>query len=170
MNHKIHDPVTFLTNLVTRKGKSDLFGVYLTGVSVSAEAEAEYGYENDRSIAYQKVQACFSSDRRDWNSLLVETRIDTNEIVFPISFFRGSEPVTVYFIIEDHDMSCLVFIPKLVIDEFASEVTFYQELLKTVASFSGKTPSIVKFTIGVASTDWDDLVERGEALEVDVGF
>lgn len=170
MNHKIHDPVTFLTNLVTRKGKSDLFGVYLTGVTVSAEATRDYGYEEDRELASQKVKACFSTDRADWNCLLVETRTDTTEIVFPISFFVGREPVTVYFISEDHDMSCLVFIPKLVIDEFASEVTFYQELLKAVASFAGKTPSIVKFTIGVASTDWDDLVERGEAREVDVGF
>jgi hypothetical protein len=170
MNHKIHDPVSFLTNLVTRKGKSDLFGVYLTGITVSAEATVDYGYGKDRSLALQKIKSCFSSDRGDWNSLLVETRTDTSEIVFPISFFVGREPVTVYFLTEDHDMSCLVFIPKLVIDEFASEVTFYQELLKEVAAFAGKSPSIVKFTIGVVSTDWDDLVERGVAREVDVGF
>lgn len=170
MNQKIHDPVTFLTSLVSRKGKSDLFGVYLTGVTVSAEATADYEYETDRSVALRKVKSCFSADQKDWNSLLVETRMDANEIVFPISFFVGPELVTVYFVTEGHDMSCLVFIPKLVIEEFASEVTFYQELLKEVASFAGKSPSIVKFTIGVASIDWEDLVERGAAQEVDVGF
>ena len=61
-------------------------------------------------------------------------------------------------------------IPKLNVDEFYFDVMFFQALLKKVAAFAGKNPSMVRFLIGAASLDWDHLVERGEAEEVTVGF
>jgi hypothetical protein len=78
--------------------------------------------------------------------------------------------ITVYFAVEDNEISCMVFIPTLVVSEFVTEVAFFQELLKEVASFAGKTPTSIRFTIGAASMEWDDLVEQGHAREVDVGF
>ena len=42
---KIADPVTFLRNLVSKKGKSDLYGVYLTSVNVVADSQIDYEYE-----------------------------------------------------------------------------------------------------------------------------
>jgi hypothetical protein len=76
----------------------------------------------------------------------------------------------VYFIIEGHEMSAMVFIPTLVVPEFVTEVAFFQQLLREVAYFAGKTPTSIRFTIGAVSMEWDDLVERGCAREVDIGF
>jgi hypothetical protein len=75
----------------------------------------------------------------------------------------------VYFISEGHEMSAMVFIPTLVVPEFVTEVTFFQHLLREVASFAGKTPTSIRFTIGAVSMEWDELVERGCAREVDLG-
>jgi len=57
-----------------------------------------------------------------------------------------------------------------VVDEFVTEVTFFQHLLCNVANFSGKTPTTIRFILGAASMQWDDLVENGCAREVDIGF
>jgi hypothetical protein len=170
MAPKITDPANFLTSLVTKKGKSDRYGVYLTGVNILASATENYEYDVSLERIEKDVKTIFAQDANDWNALLVETRRETEEIVFPISFIRGREPNTVYFIIEGHEMSAFVFIPTLVVEEFVVEVTFFQHLLQEVARFAGKTPTSLRFTIGSVSMEWDDLVERGCAREVDVGF
>lgn len=170
MSPKLSDPTTFLTGLLTKKGKSELYGVYLTGVNILANATENYGYDVRLETIERDIQNLFAQDPNDWNSLLVETRRESEEIVFPISFIRGREPNTVYFIVEGHEMSAMVFIPTLVVSEFAAEVTFFQHLLREVASFAGKTPATVRFTLGAVSMEWDELVDRGGAREVDVGF
>jgi len=170
MAPKLTDPNSFLTSLVTKKGKSDRYGVYLTGVNVAANATENYDYEVSLEKIEKEIESLFLKDANDWNALLVETRRVMEEIVFPISFIRGREPNTVYFVIEGHEMSAMVFIPTLVVEEFVTEVTFYQQLLREVAQFAGKTPTSIRFTLGSVSMEWDDLVERGCAREVDVGF
>jgi hypothetical protein len=170
MSPKLSDPNSFLTSLVTKKGRSDLYGVYLTGVNVVASATENYDYDVPLESIERDVQNIFAHEANDWNALLVETRRMTDEIVFPISFIRGREPNTVYFIAEGHEMSAMVFIPTLVVDEFVTEVTFFQHLLREVAHFAGKTATTIRFTVGAVSMEWDDLVERGCAREVDVGF
>jgi hypothetical protein len=170
MSPKLSDPANFLNNLLVKKGRSDLFGIYLTGVNVVANAMVDYEYNVPLENLERDVDRVFAQDPHDWNALLVETRRNTEEIIFPISFIRGREPNTVYFVSEGHEMSSMVFIPTLVMEEFATEVTFFQYLLREVAAFSGKTPTTIRFTIGAVSTPWDDLVERGCAKEVDVGF
>jgi hypothetical protein len=170
MPPKLSDPNSFLTSLVTKKGRSDRFGVYLTGVNVVASATENYDYDVPLEQVEREVERIFAQDSNDWNALLVETRRETEEIVFPISFIRGREPNTVYFLVEGHEMSAMVFIPTLVVEEFVTEVTFYQHLLREVARFGGKTPTTVRFTLGAVSMEWGDLVERGCAREVDVGF
>ena len=170
MAPKITDPNTFLTSLVSKKGKSDLYGVYLTGVNVTASATENYEYNVSLDQIEKDIKNIFAHESNDWNALLVETRREVEEIVFPISFIRGREPNTVYFLAEGHEMSAMVFIPTLVVDEFVAEVTFYQQLLREVASFAGKTPTTLRFTLGAVSMEWDDLVERGCAREVDLGF
>jgi hypothetical protein len=170
MAPKITDPVTFLTNLISRKGRSDLYGVYLTAVNVLADANEDYGYDVPPEVPQREVQALFSKEETDWNHLLVQTRRNHEEIVHPISFIRGREPITVYFAVEGNDMSAMVFIPTLVMPEFVSEVAFYQHLLHEVATFAGKTATSIRFTIGAVSMEWDDLVEQGCAREVDVGY
>jgi hypothetical protein len=170
MAPKITDPNSFLTTLVSKRGKSDLFGVYLTGVNVLADSNEDYGYGVSFELIEREIQNLFAREEADWNRLLVETRLNNIEIIFPISFYRGVEPNTVYFAVEGNEMSCMVFIPTLVVGEFVTEVTFFQGLLKKVAAFAGKTPTSIRFTIGAVSMEWDDLVENGHAKEVDVGF
>ncbi len=170
MAPKITDPNTFLTNLVSKKGRSDLYGVYLTGVNILADAAENYEYSVSLDMIERQIEKVFAQDENDWNHLLVETRRNVEEIIHPISFIRGREPNTVYFVTEGHEMSAMVFIPTLVVEEFVTEVTFFQHLLRQVANFAGKTPASIRFTIGAVSMEWDDLVERGCAREVDVGF
>jgi hypothetical protein len=170
MAPKLSDPNTFLTSLVTKKGKSDRYGVYLTGVNVAASATENYDYEVSLDHIERDIKNIFTHEANDWNALLVETRREEDEVVFPISFIRGREPNTVYFIVEGNEMSAMVFIPTLVVDEFVTEVTFFQHLLREVSSFAGKTASSIRFTLGSVSMEWDDLVEHGCAREVDIGF
>jgi len=170
MSPKITDPATFLINLLTKKGRSDLYGIFITGVNILADAQQDYGYSEPLSIAERDIERLFAQEANDWNQLLVETRKNVDEIVHPISFLRGREPNTVYFLTEGHEMSAMVFIPTLVVTEFVTEVVFYQHLLREVASFAGKIATNIRFTIGAVSMEWDDLVERGCARKVDVGF
>jgi hypothetical protein len=170
MAPKITDPKSFLTGLVSKRGKSDLYGVYLTSVNVIADALEDYGYNVSNEHAENELRNLIAREKQDWNSLLVETRIDENQIIFPISFHRGNEPYTVYFVCEDHEMSCMVFIPTLLVEEFVTEVTFFQHLLRYVAKFAGKNPSTIRFTIGSVSMEWEDLVSQGHAKEVEVGW
>jgi hypothetical protein len=170
MSPKLSDPVAFLTNLVTKKGRSERFGVYLTGVNVLADANENYGYDVSQYLIEREIESLFSHEKADWNQLLVDTRLDIHEIVHPISFIRGRDPNTVYFISEGNEMSAFVFIPTILVEEFATEVTFYQHLLREVAHFAGKTSASIRFTLGSVSMEWDELVDRGCAREVDVGF
>jgi hypothetical protein len=170
MAPKLSDPNSFLTNLVTKKGKSDLYGVYLTGVNVVASATENYDYDVPLERIEKDVQNVFAQDANDWNALLVDTRREADEIIFPISFIRAREPNTIYFVVEGSEMSAFVFIPTLVVDEFVTEVTFFQRVLREVAHFAGKTPTTLRFTIGAVSMEWGELVECGCAREVDIGF
>ena len=170
MAPKLTDPNSFLTSLVSKRGRSDLYGVYLTGVNILASATEDYNYLEKSADISRDVHSLFSQDEADWDHLLVETRRNEDEIVFPISFIRKREPNTVYFVVEGNEMSAMVFIPTLVVEEFVTEVTFYQELTRQVASFAGKVPTSIRFTIGAVSMDWDNLVEQGAAREVDIGF
>ena len=170
MTKTISDPLSFLTNLLTNKGRSDLYGIYLTSVTVLAECETDYGYGVSESSIEAEVESLLRREEEDWNRLLVQVRRDQNQIVFPIVFLRNREPVTTYLIVEGNEISLSVFIPTLVLNEFVTEVTFCQHLLREVALFAGKTATSIRFTIGAVSMEWDEVVERGCAREVDVGF
>jgi len=165
---KIVDPHSFLRNLVLRKGRSDVDGVVLTAVNVQADALENYNYSNPHWDIKREIHRFFEQDRADWDRLLVDTRQNETEIVHPISFIQGTEPVSIFFITEGYDMSALVFLPSVMLDEFPYEVTLFQQLLKEVASFAGKAPNSLKFVIGVAIAGWDDMVERGEAQEIEI--
>lgn len=170
MTQKYTDPQTFLKNLVVKKGKSDLLGVYLTGVTVVAGAENDYGYDFNPEWVAKNVEALQKKEEGNWNRLLVEVRKKTDSIVHTFTFNRLDEPITMYFIAEGNELSAMVFIPTLLVTEFVPESAVYSQLLAEVAAFAGKTTTSIKFTIGAALMDWDDLVEQGCAREVDVGF
>lgn len=170
MNQKYTDPLTFLKNLVVKKGKSDLLGVYLTGVTVVSSATNDYGYDFNPEWVAKNVETLQKKEEVSWNKFLVNTRKNTDDIVHTFTFNRVDEPVTIYFLVEGNEMSAMVFIPTLLVTEFVTEVAFYSQLLTEAAAFAGKTATSVRFTLGAALMDWDDLVEEGCAREVDVGF
>ena len=170
MAPKVTDPNSFLTGLVSKRGKSDLYGVYLTSVNVIANALEDYGYDVSSEKVGNELTNLIAREERDWNSLLVETRIDEEQIIYPISFLRNGEPYTVFFACEGNEMSCMVFIPTLLVNEFVTEVTFFQHLLKYVARFAGKTPTTIRFTLGAVTMEWEDMVSQGHAQEVEMSW
>ena len=170
MAPKVTDPNSFLTGLVSKRGKSDLYGVYLTSVNVIADALEDYGYDVPSEKVGNELTNLIAREERDWNSLLVETRIDEEQIIYPISFLRNGEPYTVFFACEGNEMSCMVFIPTLLVNEFVTEVTFFQHLLKYVARFAGKTPTTIRFTLGAVTMEWEDMVSQGHAQEVEMSW
>ena len=88
MSPKLTDPNSFLTSLVIRKGRSDRYGIYLTGVNILADSTEDYGYPVSADI-YREVEALFLRERTDWNQLLVATRREPDEIVTRSRSFVG---------------------------------------------------------------------------------
>ena len=165
---KISDPHTFLKNLLVKKGKSDLEGVILTGVNISADALSDYEYEISQDIVEKDIRTIFEKERAKWDRFLVNIRSNPHEMIYPITFRRDFDEVTVFFLTTLYDISCLVFVPAVVLDEFEYEVAVFQKILKEVASFASRTPDSIKFTIGMAMTSWDEMVELGHAEEIEI--
>jgi hypothetical protein len=64
----------------------------------------------------------------------------------------------------------MVFIPTLLVNEFVTEITFFQHLLRYVARFAGKTPTTIRFTLGAVTMEWEDMVNQGHAQEVEMSW
>ena len=165
---KLGDPVQFLQNLVIKKGRSDLEGVYLVNASVVASASEDYGYEYDTTQVERDLENMWTRERA-WNDLLVALRRD-GKTTEHISFTYGSEQSIMQFFQEGHDLSAHVYIPEVDAGEFVYDVTYFTTLLSDVARFTGKNPTTVKFTLGYCLLCWSDMVKRGEVQEIDVGY
>jgi hypothetical protein len=166
---QIHqDPVSYLNEAINNRGKSTRNGVYLTNITVVAEATVDYGYKElpprpDPSGVWQ-LHPYF--DELDWLRLLVSLRSQVVEN--PESLDR--QDCICQFIPEGPKMSMNVFIPKTCAEGFAWEVSFHQELLKWVCDFAGKVPTFIRFNIGFAERSWDDMVKTQDAQEMDLNF
>jgi hypothetical protein len=165
---KTVDPYNFLKNLLVKKGKSDLEGVVLTAVNVQADALTEYGYEVSLNEIERDIDIITNKERAKWDRFFVNIKTNPFDMVYPITFSRGDDDVTIFFLSNLYDISCLVFIPIVLLDEFQYEVVTFQKILKEVAGFAGRTPDSIKFTIGMALTSWDELVELGHAEEIEI--
>ena len=165
MTNKHLDPAIYLRNSVQKRGKSSADGVYLTHIVVttliSDEPQVTFGNPSDNAISD------FNQSSPEWNEILVRLRRDKNDIIQSI-IHRESHLLE--FITEGHDLSLCVIIPSLQVSDFEGEVGYYQTLLKKVAQFAGSTPTQVRFTIGVACISWSEMVESGDAQEIDVGY
>lgn len=170
MAQKLTDPHSFLKNLITKKGKSELDGIYLPHVSVVAEALADYEYDTYSFDPERKVEDLIRRDANKWNELLVGARRYDAELVHSITCDLCSQESTLMFITEGTEISLSVFIPLLELSDFVNLITVSQALLKEVAHFVGKSPTQIRFVAGVAMLSWQSLVESGHVTEVDVGF
>jgi hypothetical protein len=160
----MNDPVTFLKSSLTKRGKTDPKGVYLTNLVVSAEAEADYGYEKNIAANPAQLVRLAMEEYEFWEKMLISIRKNPErEIHQNITGPFGS--CIIQFIPEDHDLSCTVFMPRLELGTFDYSVCIFQEFLKEFAKFAGLTPTYVRFNIGVVLYPWAQMVEDGFAEE-----
>ena len=164
----MNDPVTFLKNSLTKRGKTDPKGVYLTNLSITADAGADYGYDEPSGGVAQLVRR--EIDEGDgWGKLLIQIRRQPeSEIHRTLDGPFGK--CIIQFIPEDHDLSCNVFIARLEVNNFEYCVRVFQEFLKSFAEFAGLTPTYVRFTVGVALYTWPQMVEDGVAEEREIEY
>lgn len=162
------DPVTHLNEAISRRGKSTHNGVYLTNLTIVAEAEFDYGYKafppSPDPCKVGKLESHF--DEYDWLQLLVSLR--AQKIEFPEQILRGSS--VFQFVPEGSRLSMNVFIPVVLSESFPWEVNFSQDLLRRVCDFVGKVPSHIRFSIGFAHRSWGDMVLNHEVQEMDLNF
>lgn len=165
----MNDPVTFLKSSLTKRGKTDPKGVYLTNLAVTAKADTDYGYEKNMACNPAQLVSKELEQYDPWEKMLIALRRNPEkEIHQNITGPFGS--CIIQFIPEDHDLSCTVFIPRLDVGNFDYCVCVFQEFLKAFAKFAGLTPTHVRFNIGVALYPWHQMVEDGEAEERELSY
>jgi len=162
----LSDPSSYLQNLVAKNGRSDVEGVILREVSATATQE-NYGYVVDYQTVRDRVHQDLEFDRSVWDPILVNLRRKSHsEVVVGL----GTIPEMRQFMIDGIDLSMIVTLPEMNVADFEDIVVHSQVLLRAVAEFAGLVPTTVRFNIGCATLDWDDLVTQGHAYEVEVGF
>lgn len=175
MTKKQTDPVTYLKNTVSKRGKSSPDGVYYLHPTVTVSPDEDYEYSNwgvnkdPVSNAWCSFHnKCNFIDADNWNEVLVQLRKGEGEFLVPVILDDGSNLLE--FIVEDRDILLTVVVPVLQCEDFEYLVVFYQSLLKHVAKFAGKNPISIRFSIGMATMAWEDLVNSGEAVEMDMHY
>jgi len=162
----LSDPSSYLHNLVAKNGRSDINGVVLREISVGATQE-DYGYVVDYQTVRDRVHQDLEFDRCIWDPVLVNLRRKSHsEVVIGL----GTIPEMRQFMIDGIDLSMIATLPEINVADFEDIVVHSQVLLRAVAEFAGLVPTTVRFNIGCATLDWDDLVTQGHAYEVEVGF
>lgn len=158
------DPSRYLETSVKRRGKSGFDGVYLTHITVTTNPIEDYSSETSKlaSKSFKELEA----STPEWNELLVSMRC-SKELVHTILHKNRN---FLEFISEGTDLSLCVILPSIKVNEFLNQVVYYQALLQKVSAFTGNIPIQVKFIVGVATVSWEEMVESGDALEVDVGL
>ncbi len=165
MTKKVNDPVSYLRGLVSGRGKSSSDGVYYAHCAIIAEVDEDYGYETNRDPVWDADYA-YTHSSNELDECLVGLR--KNSGLFALNYMDRND--LIQFLSEDHDLTMRVIIPATSVDNFAYKVVYYQTFFKKVAKFAGKTPTEIRFLIGAATMSWDELVDLGEAQEIDVGF
>lgn len=170
-HHK--DPLSYLNFLISKRGKSGPEGIYLTDMTIVAEAAVDYGYKAN----YGKCgpnSPITGVNYTDWLQLLVNLREDNPQ--FPHTISADDELVPLdskamyQFISEGSSMRLNVFKPYLDAKMFEFLVCSTQDMLSYVADFSGKIPSHIRFSIGYATSRWEDLSDSGEVEEHDLSY
>lgn len=164
------DPKTYLSTQVSRRGKSGPCGVYLTNVTIVAEASTDYGYK----ASFDKCgphQPPLDISLEDWQDLLVRLRFDNPQVPQTVHTMEEYDELFNYqFFSEGGYMGLNVFAPSLDTEMFEHLVCSCQDALIFASNFAGKIPTNIRFSIGYASMRWDNLAEEGEVQEQDLSF
>lgn len=184
MTKKPTEPVSYLRNLVHKRGKSVAEGVYFPYPVVTFSASdyvgdaAPLGWpsaaETDKGNPEEFAVKCFNNEvedfanSNDWNEILVRLRKETDWCIEAIVAGGGGDLLE--FMVDYHDLSLRVISPVLSTEDFEFNARFHKKLLKKVAAFAGKNPSTIRFAAGMAFSPWDEVVDYGEARAVDVSY
>jgi hypothetical protein len=165
----MNDPVSFLKTSLTKHGKTDPKGVYLTNLTITADSQVDYGYSALISANPAQLVKMELENYDPWGQLLLSIRKNPeSEIHRNITGPFGS--CILQFIPEDHDLSCNVFLPRLEATTFDYYVCVFQEFHKAIAKFAGLSPTYVRFIVGVAIYPWSSMVEDGVAEEREIEY
>lgn len=167
MTTNYKDPKTYLESLISKRGKSGSGGVYLTNLTIVAEAESDYGYKANYRRCGSNTPPV-GTDLSRWHQVLVNLREDNSQLPFTLNTERLlcclDDEAIYQFIPEGASMSLNVFLPFLDSKMFEHWVCTTQDMLSYAAGFASKFPSHIRFTIGYATSKWDDLVDSGEVI------
>lgn len=167
MSQNYKDPKTYLSDSITKRGKSGPEGVYLTSVTVVAESCHDYGYE----LPFQPCSPITPPqgvDQFDWYSALVRLRGD--HLQFPVHIRTEIYDQFLQFIPEGGVLSLSVNLPKIEAEHFGGVVSYCQDILNVASNFTSKLPTHVRFSIGYAHRLWEEMAESGEVEEQDFTY
>lgn len=162
------DPLTYLNEAVTRRGKSGPDGVYLQNITVVAEASGDYDCNVFYGPAVSPIVPPGSFPLDQWNSLLVNLRWDLRSL--SQSFWLSEIEGVFQILTEGNRVDMNVFLPSTDVQEFSYYLQMAQDTLVCIADFTSRVAGTIRFNIGIATKSWSEMVEEGDVEERDLSF
>lgn len=167
MTQTYKNPIDYLNDAVTKRGKSGPDGVYLTNLTVVAEAKVDYNQKLSYGPGVLAQNPPPDTNYEDWLRVLVDIRSDYRALSQEVAMMDNT---ILQFIPEGNFLNLNVFLPTIETQGFPYMLVLCQDALKCVADFASKIPNSIRFNIGVACKSWGDMVEEGEAVETDLNY
>lgn len=168
MAQNYRDPLTYLNEAVTKRGKSGPEGVYLYNVTVVAESTSNYSYRVSYGNPISPTVPPEGLDWVDWATLLINLRSDNRSLSHEIVF--ATDKSVWQFLPEGNLLSMNLFLPVTDIAIFPYILRQAQDALLCTSDFTSKTPGNIRFNIGIVTKSWEDMAEQGEVKEMDLCF
>lgn len=167
MAQNYRDPLSYLNEAVTKRGKSGPDGVYLHNVTVVAESTSDYNYKVSYGGLITPLLNPSGVEWEDWATLLITLRSYPRILSKQLSFHDNS---IWQFLPEGNLLSMNVFLPEVNIAAFSYKLKQAQDALVCLADFASKVPGNIRFNIGVVTKSWRDMAEQGEVEEMDLSY
>lgn len=168
MAQTYRDPITYLNEAVTRRGKSGPDGVYLQNVTVVAEASSDFNLNLSYGVPVSPVMPPSYCKVEDWNQLLVNLRWDLRSLSHTLNI--PEDGLILQFLPEGNILGMNVFVPQVNTSDFPYTLQMAQDTLVCAADFTSKVAGNIRFSIGIATKSWGDMVEEGDVEERDLNF
>lgn len=169
MAQTYRDPVTYLNEAVTRRGKSGPDGVYLQNVTVVAEASSDFNLKLSYGVPVSPVIPPSCVSHEEWYELLVNLRWDLRSLSHRLNLDEGAGSIF-QFLPEGNSLSMNVFVPQVDTSDFPYILQMAQDTLICASDFTSKVAGNIRFSIGVVTKSWGDMVEEGDVEERDLNF
>lgn len=169
MAQTYRDPVTYLNEAVTRRGKSGPDGVYLHNVTVVAEASSDFSLNLSYGTPVSPVVPPLGASYEEWYELLVNLRWNLRSLSHRLNLDEGAGLIF-QFLSEGNSLSMNVFAPEVGTSDFPYILQIAKDTLICASDFTSKVAGTIRFSIGVATKSWGDMVEEGDVEERDLNF